>query len=228
MRRSMPGPDVVPKLLTMNELAERLGVTPRHVRRLVTERRVPFLKVGRFIRFDPAAIAVRLEPRGVAVSRDFGARAGLAQQQATLDDHEGDTFGKHEFVNMLSPWWSLRTLWYSGWRSLGCHFGDLAPWRPERRPTGPKASLAPAPRSTEARKARTALGGARGSVGRFDAARRPVQDGRVRAGEEEPLVPVRPAHQVRGRPVGPPDLDDLALTATLTYVLTANFDVVSQ
>ena len=57
----MPGPDVVPKLLTMDELAERLGVTHRHVRRLVAERRVPFLKVGRFIRFDPAKIAAWLE-----------------------------------------------------------------------------------------------------------------------------------------------------------------------
>jgi hypothetical protein len=26
---------------------------------------------------------------------------------ATLDDHEGDTVGEHEFMNMLSPWWSL-------------------------------------------------------------------------------------------------------------------------
>jgi hypothetical protein len=26
---------------------------------------------------------------------------------ATFDDHEGDTSGEHELVNMLSPWWSL-------------------------------------------------------------------------------------------------------------------------
>jgi Bifunctional DNA primase/polymerase, N-terminal len=26
---------------------------------------------------------------------------------ATRDDHEGDTVGEHEFVTMLSPWWSL-------------------------------------------------------------------------------------------------------------------------
>jgi hypothetical protein len=26
---------------------------------------------------------------------------------ATLDDHEGDTVGEHEFMTMLSPWWSL-------------------------------------------------------------------------------------------------------------------------
>jgi excisionase family DNA binding protein len=57
----MPGPDVVPKLLTMDELAERLAVTQRHVRRLVAEKRVPYLKVGRLIRFDPAQIAAWLE-----------------------------------------------------------------------------------------------------------------------------------------------------------------------
>jgi excisionase family DNA binding protein len=48
----MPNPADLPQLLTMEELAERLGVTHRHVRRLVAERRVPFLRVGRFIRFD--------------------------------------------------------------------------------------------------------------------------------------------------------------------------------
>ncbi len=46
----------VPQLLTMEELAETLGVTRRHIRRLVDERRVPFLRVGKFIRFDPAEI----------------------------------------------------------------------------------------------------------------------------------------------------------------------------
>ncbi len=63
----MPGPVVVPKLLTMDELAERLGVTHRHVRRLVAERRVPFLKVGRFIEFDPAKIVTWLDSSRVPV-----------------------------------------------------------------------------------------------------------------------------------------------------------------
>jgi len=53
----MTGPAVLPQLLTMDQLAERLGVTRRHVRRLVDERRVPFLRVGRFIRFNPIEIA---------------------------------------------------------------------------------------------------------------------------------------------------------------------------
>jgi excisionase family DNA binding protein len=52
-RRPVNGFDALPELMTMDQLAERLGVTHRHVRRLVDERRVPFLRVGRFIRFDP-------------------------------------------------------------------------------------------------------------------------------------------------------------------------------
>jgi excisionase family DNA binding protein len=55
--------DSLPQLLTINQLADRLGGTPRHVRRLVAERRVPYLKVGRFVRFDPAEIAAWLDER---------------------------------------------------------------------------------------------------------------------------------------------------------------------
>ena len=57
----MPGPVELPKLLSIDELAERLGVTQRHVRRLVAEKRVPYPKVGRFVRFDPAQIATWLD-----------------------------------------------------------------------------------------------------------------------------------------------------------------------
>jgi excisionase family DNA binding protein len=46
----------LPALLDQSELAERLGITERHVRRLVAERRIPFVKVGRFVRFEPAAV----------------------------------------------------------------------------------------------------------------------------------------------------------------------------
>ena len=63
----MPDPADLPRLLTMDQLAERLGVTHRHVRRLVAERRVPFLRVGRFIRFDPAKIATWLDSSRVPV-----------------------------------------------------------------------------------------------------------------------------------------------------------------
>ncbi len=40
------------RLLDIDEAATHLTVTPRFMRTLVAERRVPFLKVGKFIRFD--------------------------------------------------------------------------------------------------------------------------------------------------------------------------------
>ena len=43
-------------LLTINEVATRLGVTPRFVRRLVAERRIVFHRIGKFIRFDPVEV----------------------------------------------------------------------------------------------------------------------------------------------------------------------------
>jgi excisionase family DNA binding protein len=46
----MSGTEPLPHLLTIDQLAENLGVTQRHVRRLVAERRVPYLKWRRFIR----------------------------------------------------------------------------------------------------------------------------------------------------------------------------------
>ena len=57
----MANTDALPQLLTIDQLAERLGVSIRHVRRLIAERRVPYLKVGWLIRFDPADIAAWLD-----------------------------------------------------------------------------------------------------------------------------------------------------------------------
>lgn len=47
----------LPNLLTIVQVADLLGITIRHVRRLVAERRLPYIKVGRLVRFDPADIA---------------------------------------------------------------------------------------------------------------------------------------------------------------------------
>lgn len=44
------------KLLTLEEAAEVLGTSPRFPRRLVAERRIRFVKVGRFVRIPESAI----------------------------------------------------------------------------------------------------------------------------------------------------------------------------
>ncbi len=43
-------------LVDLPAVAIRLGVNDRHIRRLVAERRIPYLKWGHLIRFDPTAI----------------------------------------------------------------------------------------------------------------------------------------------------------------------------
>ncbi len=53
--------DTSPALIDLPAVAERLGVNERHVRRLVAERRIPFLKWGHLLRFDPDEIDRWLE-----------------------------------------------------------------------------------------------------------------------------------------------------------------------
>lgn len=56
----------IPQLVTIDQLAERLGTSVRHVRRLVAERRVPYVKVGRLVRFDPDAVNSWLDAASMA------------------------------------------------------------------------------------------------------------------------------------------------------------------
>jgi len=50
-------PPLPERLLTIAEVADALGVEVRHVRRLVHERRIPYIKWGHLLRFDPIEIA---------------------------------------------------------------------------------------------------------------------------------------------------------------------------
>lgn len=49
-------PNANDSLIDIATVAARLGVQVRHVRRLVHERRIPYVKWGHLIRFDPADI----------------------------------------------------------------------------------------------------------------------------------------------------------------------------
>lgn len=65
----------LPMLLDLDGIAEHLGVTPRHVRRLVAERRIPFVKWSHLLRFDPVEIAAWLDGHRIppaAVSQPTG------------------------------------------------------------------------------------------------------------------------------------------------------------
>jgi excisionase family DNA binding protein len=46
-------------------VAEWLGVEVVFVRRLVAERRIPFVKIGKFVRFDPAEVLTWIDGQRV-------------------------------------------------------------------------------------------------------------------------------------------------------------------
>lgn len=58
--RSIPTPKA-DKLLSVPEVADRLGVGERFVRRLVEERRIRYYKVGKFVRISESDLADWLE-----------------------------------------------------------------------------------------------------------------------------------------------------------------------
>ena len=52
-------------LMDIDDVAERLSVSPRFVRRLVEERRITFLKIGRHVRFDRSDVERWIESQRV-------------------------------------------------------------------------------------------------------------------------------------------------------------------
>ena len=68
------------QLLTIDEVAAWLGVTVRHIRRLVSERRIPYLKWSRYLRFDPDDIAIWLsQSRVPAIAADRSNESSITQ-----------------------------------------------------------------------------------------------------------------------------------------------------
>ena len=55
----------LPELLDVDQAADLLNTTPRHVRRLVAERRLAHFKVGRKVRISRAELAAWLDRQRV-------------------------------------------------------------------------------------------------------------------------------------------------------------------
>jgi excisionase family DNA binding protein len=53
------------KLLTVDEAAEVLGTSVRFPRRLISERRIAFVRVGRHVRIPTSALAAYVQARTV-------------------------------------------------------------------------------------------------------------------------------------------------------------------
>ena len=72
----------LPTLIDVQTLAGILGVNVRHIRRLVAERRIPFVKWGHLLRFDPTEIAAWVDQHrlGATVRGGFEPASRLDRQ----------------------------------------------------------------------------------------------------------------------------------------------------
>jgi len=64
------------RLLTVEQVAEQLGTTVRFPRRLVEERRIIFVKVGRHVRIPESAVRAFVEENTVQPVQRYGRRLG--------------------------------------------------------------------------------------------------------------------------------------------------------
>lgn len=78
----------IPPLLDISQVALVLGVEVRHIRRLVAERRIPFIKWGHLLRFDSVELrawvdAHRHGPAVTPSAYDRNHPSGLAVHSAS-------------------------------------------------------------------------------------------------------------------------------------------------
>jgi excisionase family DNA binding protein len=66
------------RLLSVAQVADRLGTTERFPRRLIAERRVTFVKVGRHVRIPESALAAFIESNTIEPVERRRARRGRA------------------------------------------------------------------------------------------------------------------------------------------------------
>lgn len=64
------------RLLSVAQAAERLGTTVRFPRRLITERRITFVKVGRHVRIPEGALSAFIDANTVQQVRHRRTRSG--------------------------------------------------------------------------------------------------------------------------------------------------------
>ncbi|MCX4512230.1 helix-turn-helix domain-containing protein [Streptomyces sp. NBC_01619] len=65
-------------LLTVEQAAERLGTTARFPRRLIAERRIAFVKIGRHVRIPESALNAYVDGNTVQALRRRRVRYGRA------------------------------------------------------------------------------------------------------------------------------------------------------
>lgn len=73
-------------MYTTRELAERLRISEDHIRRMVSQRTIPFVKIGRMVRFAPEDIERWLATKRVYTKREIDK---IATTMVAINDMKG-------------------------------------------------------------------------------------------------------------------------------------------
>jgi excisionase family DNA binding protein len=111
--RVMPGlPRTADRLLTVEAAAERMSTSVRFIRRLIAERRIEFVKVGRHVRISETALAEFIEHLSIFVKDEPGALIFPGVQGGPL---------RRGNFNKMSAWpYAAKSI-----GAEGLHFHDL-------------------------------------------------------------------------------------------------------
>lgn len=77
-------------LLGIDEVAGWLGVEAGFVRRLIAQRRIPFVKIGKYVRFDPDEVAGWIDGQRVQPEYRSGRSRRSSRLSAENIDRSGD------------------------------------------------------------------------------------------------------------------------------------------
>lgn len=77
---------MIPELLTFAEAMKALKMSERQLRKLVAARKIEVVREGRWVRFEPAAIAAYVADRRVPVLRVVDAPRPLPPEQEELEE----------------------------------------------------------------------------------------------------------------------------------------------
>ena len=58
------------KLMDINEISEKVGLSLSAIYKMIHQRRIPFVKVGRLVRFDPIQIKEWIEDNSFRVENN--------------------------------------------------------------------------------------------------------------------------------------------------------------
>ena len=89
------------RLLDIGDAAECLGTTERHMRALIANRKIDYIKVGRLVRFDPSALDAWIKAQTVTAGAMKSDSPDLSPEPSPAPNPSGSAPGSARDVGRM-------------------------------------------------------------------------------------------------------------------------------